>query len=119
MTHPTLHVIPSRFTNLLAARVALLTHPLHPRMGVWKTHSTPNGVVLSLGECSLGDAGFLPQALRHGGLELRRMTPQVADPSSDAPQGLRIGEIRWPFDDTQKTPVIVPVPKAQIGRAHV
>ncbi len=114
MTQPTLPVVPSPFANLLAARVAFLTQRLHTRMGAWKTHPTADGVVLRMSECSLGDAAFLPQALRHGGLELRRMGPQVADAPGDTSGGLSIGEIRWPFDEQHSTPVIVPVPEAPL-----
>lgn len=114
MTHPTLPVVTSPFTNLLAARVAFLTQRLHTRMGAWKTHPTPDGVVLRVSDCGLGDAGFLPQALRHGGLELRRMSPQVAAASGDVSGGLSIGEIRWPFDAEHSTPMIVPVPEVPL-----
>lgn len=114
MTQPTLPVVHSPFTNLLAARVAFLTQRLHTRMGAWKTHPTPQGVVLRVGECGLGDAGFLPQALRYGGLELQRMSPQAAPPPGDASGGLNIGEIRWPFDAQHSTPVIVPVPEVPL-----
>ena len=114
MTHPALQVVPSQFTNLLAARVAFLTQRLHTRLGSWKTHPTAGGVLLRVSECSLGDAGFLPQALRHGGLELRRMSPPPVHAPDATPAGLSIGEICWPFDAQHGTPVIVPVPEVPL-----
>ncbi len=63
-----------------------------------------------MSQCGLGDAGFLPQALQHGGLELRRISP-VGSPAEETYSGkIIVGEILWPRDREGSTQVIVPAP---------
>lgn len=105
---------PSSFTNLLVARVAFLTQPLHQRMGTWKALPTGTGAVLTMSQCSLGDAAFLPQALRHGGLEVHRVRVQPAEQAEVAPPVVRIGEIRWPSVSQDGSPTVAPPPESPL-----
>ncbi len=106
---------PSSFTNLLVARVAFLTQPLHQRMGTWKALPSATGAMLAMSECSLGDAAFLPQALRHGGLEIHRIPVQPEEQAQPTPPVVRIGEIRWPAASQNGAPVVAPPPESPLN----
>ncbi len=94
--------------HLLSARIALLTQPVHPKLGGWKVFPTHKGAVLAVRRCGLGDAGFLPQSLDHGGLVLRRIGLDAIRASGAPARGLTIGEISWPLPDDAEAPVVVP-----------
>ena len=100
---------PSESAKLLAARISLLTQPIQLRLGVWKVYPTRDGAVLAVSQCGLGDAGFLPQVLRDGGLQLQRLGP-TRTLKGEYPDGrVLIGEVRWPVDEERGTPILVPV----------
>ncbi len=105
---------PASFTNLLVARVAFLTQPLHQRMGTWKALPSATGAVLAMSQCSLGDAAFLPQALRHGGLEIHRIRVQPEKQAEPTPGAVRIGEIRWPAASLGGVPMVAPPPESPL-----
>lgn len=114
MTQSSTDTAPSSFTNLLVARVAFLTQPLHRRMGTWKAQPTGTGAVLAMSQCSLGDAAFLPQALRHGGLEIHRIRVQQAEQGELVAPAVRIGEIRWPAGPQEGSPMVAPPPESPL-----
>ncbi len=99
---------PSESAKLLAARISLLTQPVQLRLGFWKVYPTREGAILVVSRCGLGEAGFLPQVLRDGGLQLQRLGP-TRTLKGEYPDGsILIGEIRWPVDEERGTPILVP-----------
>ncbi len=99
---------PPESLKLLAARITLLTQPIQQRLGSWKIHPTRHGAILVVSQCGLGDAGFLPQVLRDGGLELHRLGPSGTLKEEYPDGSILIGEIRWPVDEEGGAPILVP-----------
>ncbi len=83
-------------TNLLGTRIAHLIQPIQERLGSWNVYSTGEGAILAVSRCGLGDAGFLPQALHHGGLHLHRVGASRLQASGVPHGAITVGEIRWP-----------------------
>ena len=102
---------PTESAKLLAARIALLTQPVQLRLGTRKICPTQDGAIFAVSRCGLGDAGFLPQMLRDGGLDLERIGLAGAH-GGEVPDGtIVIGEIRWPVDAESGIPIPSQVPE--------
>ena len=93
MAQTEFQTFPSESNHPLVSQIKHFTSSIHARMGTWDILSTPTGAILTMTKCGLGDAGFLPQALQHGGLTLRRLN-QLDGRYVDSLQGkFMIGEI--------------------------
>ncbi|MGH7254468.1 MAG: hypothetical protein ACREI3_01705, partial [Nitrospirales bacterium] len=95
-----------------AELIARLIRPIAHRLGRWNLYRTSQGVVLAMSQAGLGDALFLPQALGHGGLVLRRIR-STGFPAWDNPAGtIVVGEIRQPPSFSATGPPSQPAPLA-------
>lgn len=100
--------------------IAWLIRPIAHRLGRWNLYPTSQGVVLAMSEAGLGDALFLPQALGHGGLVLRRIR-STGLPAWDNPAGaIVVGDIQQPAFFPATGPPSWPAPLApeQAAASH-
>lgn len=106
MTQAQFQAFSSDSNHPLVSQIRQVTAPIHHKMGSWNIISTSTGAMLTMTKCGLGDAGFLPQALLHGGLELRRLNQLDGRYAEPLKGRIMIGEIFGKRESGSMLPVV-------------